>query len=302
VPGAWRSAVSGMPGPSSRPACRALAVLVQHVGGPVSSGPMFRDDFCAGRILLQLFQRLRRRRRTAHRDRRHHPQSARIPRHGHQEPRTGPRALWAPMCGLALSCRRPAASSWPGTRSRLDPAGSAVSGVMSIWIPHDTRNWTPRRERRSSGCGLWWKLSSGKRSCGESRCGRRTRWRHALLRRRISRIRRIDTLSAGIGSPARRWSATDRGAAHRPAVERSPPQGWPASERNGRHHVGTGSRLHPGISGRLAPESAASPRTCGRGRPGWRLTVAVSPPPARCSASIGHPWEQRGSAEYPAGG
>ena len=78
----------------------------------------------------------------------------------------------------------------------------------------------------------------------------------ACFRRRISRTRRIDTLSAGIGSPTRHWSVTDRRPLTRPAVERPPPQGWPTSDRNGRHHVGIGGRLHLGISGRLAPESA----------------------------------------------
>jgi hypothetical protein len=42
----------------------------------------------------------------------------------------------------------------------------------------------------------------------------------ACLRRRISRIRRIDTLVAGIGSSS--W--TREGPLRSPAVERSPPQ------------------------------------------------------------------------------
>src|SRR4249919_2164684 len=71
----------------------------------------------------------------------------------------------------------------------------------------------------------------------------------ACFRRRISRTRRIDTLSAGIGSPTRHWSVTNRSPLTRPAIERPPPDGWPTSNRDGRHHVGTG--------GRLAPESAA---------------------------------------------
>src|SRR3954451_2832866 len=87
----------------------------------------------------------------------------------------------------------------------------------------------------------------------------------ACFRRRISRTRRIDTLSAGIGSPPRHWSVTNRSPLTRPAIERPPPDGWPTSNRDGRHHVGTGGRLHLGIGGRLAPESAAAvalqPRT-----------------------------------------
>src|SRR6478735_7029752 len=78
----------------------------------------------------------------------------------------------------------------------------------------------------------------------------------ACFRRRISRTRRIDTLSAGIGSPTRHWSVTNRSPLTRPAIERPPPDGWPTSNRDGRHHVGTGGRLHLGIGGRLAPESA----------------------------------------------
>lgn len=80
----------------------------------------------------------------------------------------------------------------------------------------------------------------------------------ACFRRRISRTRRIDTLSAGIGSPTRHWSVTDRRPLTRPAVEQPTPQGVPTSNRNGRHHVGIGGRLHLGISGRLAPESAVT--------------------------------------------
>src|SRR4051794_28797616 len=78
---------------------------------------------------------------------------------------------------------------------------------------------------------------------------------HSFLRRRISRIRRIDTLSAGIGFPPVA-GLRRTGAAHRPAVERSPPQRTPTSDRNGRHHAGIGGRDHLGISGRLGPESA----------------------------------------------
>src|SRR3954451_22073838 len=80
--------------------------------------------------------------------------------------------------------------------------------------------------------------------------------RQACFRRRISRTRRIDTLSAGIGSPTRHWSVTNRSPLARPAIERPPPDGWPTPNRDGRHHVGTGGRLHLGIGGRLAPESA----------------------------------------------
>src|SRR5215210_5931632 len=43
---------------------------------------------------------------------------------------------------------------------------------------------------------------------------------HACLRRRISRIRRIDTLLVGIGSS----SSERKGPLRSPAVERSPPQ------------------------------------------------------------------------------
>jgi hypothetical protein len=60
----------------------------------------------------------------------------------------------------------------------------------------------------------------------------------------------------------------------RSVVERSPPQGWPASNRNGRDQIGIGGRLHSGISGRLAPESASVPP--------YRLeSRSVSPRPAR---------------------
>src|SRR5260370_1105633 len=45
---------------------------------------------------------------------------------------------------------------------------------------------------------------------------------HSCLRRRISRTRRIDTLSAGIGPPARRCR-DEQSAEHYPAVERLPP-------------------------------------------------------------------------------
>jgi hypothetical protein len=69
---------------------------------------------------------------------------------------------------------------------------------------------------------------------------------HAFLRRRISRIRRIDTLSAGIGSPAHRWSAIDRGpltaqwssdrypqvADFRSEWPTSRRKRWPSSSRN----------------------------------------------------------------------
>ena len=42
-----------------------------------------------------------------------------------------------------------------------------------------------------------------------------------------------------------------------PAVgQRHPPQGWPTSDRNGRHHVGISGRHHIGMPGRLAPEYA----------------------------------------------
>ena len=45
---------------------------------------------------------------------------------------------------------------------------------------------------------------------------------HSCLSRRISRTRRIDTLSAGIGPPARHCS-DEQSAEHHPAVERLPP-------------------------------------------------------------------------------
>ena len=78
---------------------------------------------------------------------------------------------------------------------------------------------------------------------------------HSCLRRRISRTRRIDTLSAGIGSPARHGHDEQR----RPPAQRSSDHhltGWPTSNRNGRDQIGIGGRLHSGISGRLRPESA----------------------------------------------
>src|ERR1044071_2609027 len=58
------------------------------------------------------------------------------------------------------------------------------------------------------------------------------------FRRRISRTRRIDTLSAGIGPPL--VVPDEQRTVHRPAVERLPPltgvadfrSGWPRSDRN----------------------------------------------------------------------
>ena len=63
------------------------------------------------------------------------------------------------------------------------------------------------------------------------------RWRPPYLRRRISRICRIDTFSAGIGSPPVIIITTSREPS-RPAVERSPLRGWPASNGNGRDQIG----------------------------------------------------------------
>jgi hypothetical protein len=61
-------------------------------------------------------------------------------------------------------------------------------------------------------------------------------------------------------------------AAHRPAVERSPPERWPTSDRNGRHHVGKGGRVGteitprpPHRSGRAAFPHPALPEACPRG-------------------------------------
>src|ERR1051325_2807777 len=75
------------------------------------------------------------------------------------------------------------------------------------------------------------------------------------FRRRISRTRRIDTLSAGIGPPL--VVPDEQSAVHRPVVEHLPPlPGWPTSDRNGRDQSGISGRLHPGIGGRLRPEYA----------------------------------------------
>src|SRR5215467_11035888 len=85
---------------------------------------------------------------------------------------------------------------------------------------------------------------------------------HSCLSRRISRTRRIDTLLAGIGPPARHCH-DEQSAEYRPAVERLPPlQGWPTSNRNGRHQIGISGRLHSGIGGRLPPEYACSLFCC----------------------------------------
>ena len=54
---------------------------------------------------------------------------------------------------------------------------------------------------------------------------------HSCLRRRISRTRCIDTLSAGI-APLARHGHDEQQEPPRPAVERSPPRGWPASFRD----------------------------------------------------------------------
>jgi hypothetical protein len=80
---------------------------------------------------------------------------------------------------------------------------------------------------------------------------------HSCLRRRISRTRRIDTLSAGIGSPTRHGFDEHRSPPAQRSSDRHPFPGWPTSNRNGRVQIGIGGRLHSGISGRLAPESAA---------------------------------------------
>jgi len=72
----------------------------------------------------------------------------------------------------------------------------------------------------------------------------RSVWRPPYLRRRISRICRIDTFSAGIGSPPVIIITTSTEPS-RPAVERSPLQEWPASNGNGSE---IGGRLHFGIS------------------------------------------------------
>src|SRR4051794_12766670 len=96
---------------------------------------------------------------------------------------------------------------------------------------------------------------------------------HSFLRRRISRIRRIDTLSAGIGFPPVA-GLRRTGAGHQPAVERSPPKEWPTSDRNGRHHLGISGRDHLGISGRLGPESAGYEREKRQALDLWGRQVA----------------------------
>jgi hypothetical protein len=72
----------------------------------------------------------------------------------------------------------------------------------------------------------------------------------SYLRRRISLTRRIDTLSAGIGSPAHR---SPRRAKGRSSARQSSDG---ATLKGGRDQIEIGGRLRSGISGRLAPESA----------------------------------------------
>src|ERR1051325_8584130 len=95
-----------------------------------------------------------------------------------------------------------------------------------------------------------------------TRLSERAIWRSLAppcFRRRISRTRRIDTLSAGIGPPL--VVPDEQSAVHRPVVEHLPPlPGWPTSDRNGRDQSGISGRLHPGIGGRLRPEYASRAR------------------------------------------
>ena len=79
---------------------------------------------------------------------------------------------------------------------------------------------------------------------------------HASFRRKISRTRRIDTFSAGIGPPARHGS-DEQSAEHRPAVERLPPlQGGRLQIGMTEIKIGISGRLQSGIGGRLPPEYA----------------------------------------------
>ena len=111
----------------------------------------------------------------------------------------------------------------------------------------------------------------------------------SCFRRRISRTRRIDTLSAGIGPPL--VVPDEQSAVHRPAVERlPPPRGWPTSDRNGRHHIGISGRLHPGIawptspgirrSGDVAPSARSLSSAC------TRCTVSGASDPWAVSAGL----------------
>src|SRR5882757_6516548 len=84
----------------------------------------------------------------------------------------------------------------------------------------------------------------------------------ANVKRRTSRTTRIATLSAGIdpllGKAKERTLHTASRGLRNPALPGDIiPEWWARINRNaGRQLIGTGGRHHPGISGRLAPESA----------------------------------------------
>src|ERR1700730_9990660 len=118
---------------------------------------------------------------------------------------------------------------------------------MDVWYPHTRRRstavwslftWGLPAPSRSFRCTTSSTPVTATMSCCAGRaCGVTTP--SALSKTAIGRI---DTLSAGIGSPARHHHDEQRASAA-PVVERSPPQGWPASNRNGRDQIGIGGRL-----------------------------------------------------------
>ena len=117
------------------------------------------------------------------------------------------------------------------------------------------------------------------------------------FRRRISRTRRIDTLSAGIGPRSSFLTSRAPSTAQRSSACHPFP-GWPASNRNGRDQIGISGRLHSGIGGRLPPEYAGHPpylagdpgsRPSGWWKLGWHLGGHTR---RNCAAWIGSFSEQ----------
>src|SRR6516225_10724324 len=117
---------------------------------------------------------------------------------------------------------------------------------------------------------------------------------HSCLSRRISRTRRIDTLLAGIGPPARHCH-DEQSAEYRPAVERLPPfQGWPTSNRNGRDQIGISGRLYSGIGGRLPPEYAAKLQERARKTgSGAHIGACFEKAPEVAGILLEAPWSER---------